>query len=166
MKQIKIIHLNAQEKTEKSKIDGNLINGTIGQSEQKELTEKTYSEATTSIEVQKTYWNRNNSDMQSNFQKADTRDNTKANSMYYELLCNNGTSHYWLASRYANTNHSSNADFGLRRVDYGDVSGNNVFSSGAGVYYYYNRVRPVVSLPSNIINIDTDYNTAKTWKLK
>lgn len=110
-----------QEKTEKSKIDGNLINGTIGQSEQKELTEKTYSEATTSIEVQKTYWNRNNSDMQSNFQKADTRDNTKANSMYYELLCNNGTSYYWLASRYANASSSSLAAFGLRSVNSGSV---------------------------------------------
>ena len=155
-----------QEKTEKSKIDGNLINGTIGQSEQKELTEKTYSEATTSIEVQKTYWNRNNSDMQSNFQKADTRDNTKANSMYYELLCNNGTSHYWLASRFAGTSNSSDADFGLHFVTSGNVYGIGMFYSGAHVSSNTTRVRPVVSLPSNIINIDTDYNTAKTWKLK
>ena len=155
-----------QEKTEKSKIDGNLINGTIGQSEQKELTEKTYSEATTSIEVQRTYWNRNNSDMQSNFQKADTRDNTKANSMYYELLCNNGTSHYWLASRCARTNRSSSAGFGLRNVDYGNVNGYSMFSSDADVSGHGIRVRPVVSLPSNIINIDTDYDTEGTWKLK
>ena len=104
--------------------------------------------------------------MQSNFQKADTRDNTKANSMYYELLCNNGTSHYWLASRCARTNRSSSAGFGLRNVDYGNVNGYSMFSSDADVSGHGIRVRPVVSLPSNIINIDTDYDTEGTWKLK
>ena len=104
--------------------------------------------------------------MQSNFQKADTRDNTKANSMYYELLCNNGTSDYWLASRFANTFSSSNAAFGLRYVINGHVYGTSMFYSDADVNYNYNRVRPVVSLPSNIINIDTDYNEVGTWKLK
>ena len=155
-----------QEKTEKSKIDGNLINGTLGQSEQKELTEEKYSEATTSIEVEGTDWSRSAEKMKSNFKEADTRDETKANSMYYELLCNNGNLCYWLASRYANPDFSSYAIFGLRYVSFGDMLCKTLFYSDADVDYLSNRVRPVVSLKSNIINIDTDYDTEGTWKLK
>ena len=160
-----------QEKTEKSKIDGNLINGTLGQSEQKELTEETYSEATTSIEVEIKSWDRSSEKMKSNFKEADTRDKTKSNSMYYELLLyiNNKYPFYWLATRVTSDwNHNSVA-FGLYSVDYENgIIDSTLFKSdeGDGEWEYTKRLLPVVSLPSNIINIDTDYDTEGTWKLK
>ena len=104
--------------------------------------------------------------MKSNFKEADTRDETKANSMYYELLCNNGNSDYWLASRYADAKWLSCADFGLRFVFNGKMTTFYLLYSDADVRTGGARVRPVVSLPSNIINIDTDYDTEGAWKLK
>lgn len=104
--------------------------------------------------------------MSSNFESADTRDITKANSMYYELLCNNGSSDYWLASRYVNTYSSSYADFGLRFVGGGDVNGIIMFYSDSRASYGNGRcVRPVVSLPSNVIDLNTDYVSVGKWNL-
>lgn len=103
--------------------------------------------------------------MSSNFESADTRDITKANSMYYELLCNNGSSYYWLASRYVNTGGSSCADFGLRRVDLGSVSGNSMFDSASYAHSNNYYVRPVVSLQSNVIDLNTDYVSVGKWNL-
>ena len=103
--------------------------------------------------------------MSSNFELADTRDNTKANSMYYELLCNNGSSYYWLASRYVDTSESSYAHFGLRYVSYGDVDGLGMFDSNFYAGYGFAYVRPVVSLPSNVIDLNTDYVSVGKWNL-
>ena len=118
------------------------------------------------LTVTQTYWGLGSSDMRSNFESADTRDTAKANSMYYELLCNNGGSFYWLASRYVLTGNSSYAHFGLRCVSGGGVNGSNAFSSssntGNGKDYC---VRPVVSLPSNIIDLNTDYVSVGKWNL-
>lgn len=155
-----------QEKTEKSKIDGSTINGTLGQSEQEELTEETYDEATTSIEVEQIEWYRSASDMEVGFKKANTRDSTKTNSMYYELLCDYGKSDYFLASRGTGIEYSSGADFGLKFVVHGDINYDPLITSNAAEGKLYYSVRPVVSLKSNIINLDTDYNTTGTWKLK
>lgn len=97
------------------------------------------------------------SEMQSNFISADTRDTSKSNSMYYELLCNNGNSNYWLASRYVGTT-SSFAGFGLRYVMNGDVMGSNIFNS---YDYEDNRgryIRTVISLDLDVINIDEGYD--------
>ena len=156
----------AQEKSTKNKIDGSSTNGTLGQSEQQSLTENTYSEANTSIEVEQTYWYRSNDNMKTTFKEADTREEENKTSMYYKLLCNNGNSYYWLASRYYSTYYASGAYFGL----------GHVFSGGIGSYYLFisdgyassndNRVRPVVSLPSGVIDLETDYNTEGTWNLR
>ena len=156
----------AQERTEKSKIDGSLITGTLGESEQRALTEETSSQAGSSIETQQTYWYRSAADMQSNFKAVDTRDSSKASSMYYELLCNNGSSSYWLASRYVSTSNSSYAYFGLRRVNYGYVGGLYMFNSISNMGSNGNCVRPVVSLPSNLIDVSTEYDEATGWAIK
>lgn len=155
-----------QEKTEKSKIDEKTITGNLGKSEQKELTTETLSQASTSIEAQQTYWYRDSLDIKTNFKTANARDNAKTNSMYYELLCNNGSSYYWLASRSVYTNNSSYADFGLRSVISGDVDGFSVFNSSSDTNGDSCFVRPVVSLPSNVINISTQYNEDTGWSLK
>lgn len=155
-----------QENTEKSKIDGNAITGTLGKSEQRVLTIESSSQATNSIEVQQTYWYRSSSDIQSNFKVADTRDATAVNSMYYELLCNNGNFYYWMASRYVYANDISCAEFGLRDVYYGEVGCNVMFSSNSNLSSGYHYVRPVVSLPSSMIDINTEYNESTGWGLK
>ena len=116
--------------------------------------------------VTQTYWYLSASDIQSNFISADTRDTTKATSMYYELLCNNGSSYYWLASRYVATNNSSYSNFGLRYVDSGFVGGDNMFNSRGSTDRSDSYVRPVVFLKSNIINTDDGYNETTGWSLK
>ena len=58
-------------------------------------------------------------------------------------------SNYWLASRYAYCD-SSLARFGLRRVDNSNLSGGDVFRSNGRAYRNYYRIRPVVSLGSDI----------------
>ena len=103
--------------------------------------------------------------MSSNFESADTRDITKANSMYYELLCNNGSSYYWLASRNAGAGESSYAHFGLRFVSSGVVGGGGMFYSDSGASLGSDYVRPVVSLPSNVIDLNTDYVSVGKWNL-
>lgn len=78
-------------------------------------------ETSEKLTVTQTYWYLDASTMSTNFETANTRDTTKANSMYYELLCNNGSSYYWLASRCVATGDSSYAYFGLRIVNGGRV---------------------------------------------
>ena len=78
-------------------------------------------------------------------------------STFHELIFGTGTA-YWLASRYANCN-SAYAYFGLRRVSSARLYGNALFGSGNNASNYTLRVRPVVSLGSNI-KISTDGGTA------
>ena len=78
-------------------------------------------------------------------------------STFYELIFGTGTA-YWLASRYANCN-STNANFGLRNVNSANLNGNNLFNSNNNTNNNNLRVRPVVSLGSNI-KISTDGGTA------
>ena len=148
-------------------------NGTTGESKQETVTSyeteadaKAQETAGDDLIVTQTYWHLSASDIQSNFISADTRDTTKATSMYYELLCNNGSSYYWLASRYVGTGHSSLSSFGLRSVNNGDVSGTVMFGSGGSTSSNDYSVRPVVSLKSNIINTDDGYNETTGWSLK
>ena len=147
-------------------------NGTTGESKQETVTsyeteaDAKAQETAGDLIVTQTYWYLSASDIQSNFISADTRDTTKATSMYYELLCNNGSSYYWLASRCVITYDSSYSRFGLRIVGSGNVDGRNMFYSYGialnGDYY----VRPAVSLKSNIINTDDGYNETIGWSLK
>ena len=148
-------------------------NGTTGESKQETVTSyeteadaKAQETAGDDLIVTQTYWHLSASDIQSNFISADTRDTTKATSMYYELLCNNGSSYYWLASRFVFTSNSSYSNFGLRIVKDGYVNGNNMFYSYDNTSNNDFYVRPVVSLKSNIINTDDGYNETTGWSLK
>ena len=78
-------------------------------------------------------------------------------STFHELIFGTGTA-YWLASRDANCG-STYAHFGLRYVDSAALDGNYLFFSSNGTNYDALRVRPVVSLGSNI-KISTDGGTA------
>ena len=135
-------------------------NGTTGESKQETVTsyeteaDAKAQETAGGLIVTQTYWYLSASDIQSNFISADTRDTTKATSMYYELLCNNGSSYYWLASRYVLTYNSSYSYFGLRNVDRGRVGGYRMFFSSGNTDSNSYYVRPVVPLKSNIINTD------------
>ena len=130
-------------------------NGIDGESNQTQVIEyatenDAKAQESNTLTVTQTYWTLSADEMQANFISANTRDTSKSNSMYYELLCNNGNSNYWLASRYVNIGTSSNAYFGLRRVYSGNVSGKFLVdssSSTAGDHYY---VRPVVTLGTDI----------------
>ena len=147
-------------------------NGTTGESKQETVTsyeteaDAKAQETAGGLIVTQTYWELLAGNIQSNFISADTRDTTKATSMYYELLCNNGSSYYWLASRFVDPYNSSYSDFGLRQVYYGNVNGGDVFNSNGYPYYSGSCVRPVVSLKSNIINTDDGYNETTGWSLK
>lgn len=157
-----------QEKTEKNKINGEAIKGSLGKSEQTELTTETLSVASSSIEVQETFWSRDLSSMKTTFQTADTRDSSKANSMYYELLCEdveNPFYSYWLASRFV-YNTSDSAVFGLFNVSFNGVSnGYTLYSTGHSFSKSY-CVCPVVSIPSNVIDLSINYETVGKWNLK
>lgn len=149
-------------------------NGIIGESEPKNPSDSDIKEYATendaiaeendTLTVTQTFWA--SSEMQSNFISADTRDTTKATSMYYELLCNNGRPYYWLASRFVNANNSSYSGFGLRCVIIGYVDGYNMFFSNGNTDFSGYFVRPAVSLKSNIINTDDGYNETTGWSLK
>ena len=147
-------------------------NGTTGESKQETVTsyeteaDAKAQETAGDLIVTQTYWYLSASDIQSNFISADTRDTTKATSMYYELLCNNGSSYYWLASRCVTTSNSSYSGFGLRYVNSGLVYRGYMFDSNDRPSSTGNYVRPVVSLKSNIINTDDGYNETTGWSLK
>lgn len=149
-------------------------NGIIGESEPKNPSDSDIKEYATendaiaeendTLTVTQTFWA--SSEMQSNFISADTRDTSKSNSMYYELLCYNGNLGYWLASRYVGTDSSMYAEFGLRYVSYGGISGTWMFKGYKRVNEHGTLVRPIVSLKSDIINIDAGYDETTGWELK
>ncbi len=110
-------------------------------------TTATYSQKGT-LEVQQTYYYFGN-----------TPANYFDDATFHELIFGTDTV-YWLASRYAYCI-STQADFGLRYVRNADLYGYYLFVSNIGVPDGGHRVRPVVSLGSNI-KISTDGGTADT----
>lgn len=146
-------------------------NGIKGESNQDKEIEYSSEEAAKTQEkntltVTQTYWYLSSSDVQSNFISANTRDISKSDSMYYELLCNNGTSYYWLASRFVNTSNPAFAIFGLRYVARGEINGSDLFYSNGYSAISSTYVRPLVSLQSNLIDIEAGYNETVGWSLK
>ena len=76
---------------------------------------------------------------------------------------------YWLASRCVDT-YSNNACFLVRRVDSSNVFGNSLCNGYSSALYentFSNfAVRPLVSLKSEVIDIDAGYDETTGWKLK
>lgn len=130
----------------KAKADG------LGMSEQNSFIERTDNEATegkittaTSIQPYQTYWNKDNSYMQTAFKTANNGKN------YYDLLIPQGPNTiYWLASRCVNTS-SNYCDFRIRCVYSGDIGSYNMYSSNDAIYCYAYALFPVVSLSSELI---------------
>ena len=77
--------------------------------------------------------------------------------------------YYWLASRCVYT-HSSSADFYVRYVNSSAVNGNTLCSGFSSYLFEYAlshcAVRPLVSLKSEVIDIDAGYDETTGWKLK
>ena len=70
------------------------------------------------------------------------------------------STYFWVASRYVLTN-SDDARFGLRYADT-NTSGNYMFDSDGDTHGTYDRLRPVVSLPSSLL---TGEQTNGAWNL-
>ena len=153
--------------------------GINGESEQTEIKEYATEDEAKSQEdniltVTQTEWALYANEVQaSHFENADTRDSSKAETMYYELLSNDGEdTHYcWLASRFVDTNNSTYAnyaEFGLRQVWNGGFRGFPMFTSNgnSASSRAHMSIRPVVTLSSDVIDLSTDYNTETGWNLK
>ena len=150
-------------------------NGVIGESKQE--TVQAYSsedeakaeETAGDLILTQTYWYLLPQDMRPNFITADTRDSSKANSMYDELFkVSDHDDTYWLASRFVNPFDTVYGYFGLRAVEWGtSFSAENLLTTfGDDAYSHNNKVRPVVSIKSNIIDIDVGYDEKNGWSLK
>lgn len=85
----------SQENSQENAIDGVLTNGTLGQSEQYNLTTETYSSANTSITLTQTYW-KNIGMTASNFKTVRTRNIQNDANIYFNLFMNK---QYLVASR-------------------------------------------------------------------
>lgn len=98
---------------------------------------ETYSQADSNgLTVTQTYYNRT---MSSNYYD---------NNIFYNFIHNIGST-YWLASRYVDTG-TNNASFGILGVSDSGFGGYGLFNSNYNNFSYSKRLRPVVSLKSNI----------------
>ena len=70
------------------------------------------------------------------------------------------SNYFWVSARYVFT-YSSYANFGLRNANT-NMNGDYMFYSNGAIDYYYNRLRPVVSLPSSLL---TGEQTNGAWNL-
>lgn len=119
----------------------------------------------TTLTVTQTAWYLSSSEMQSNFISADTRDTSKSNSIYYELLSNNGSEH-WLASRCVESADDI-AIFAAHYTGGSSVDFIHLSYSDADTTSGYYAVRPIVTPKSNIIDIDKGYDESMGgWQLK
>lgn len=120
--------------------------GTIGESKQTDIKEYATEEEAKKQETNEnliaiaTYWELDANTIKTNFESADTREESKKESIYYELLCNNGVNQYWLASRCVYIGNLYLADFGLRRINNGNVDSNSMFESNSGTNFLYRRI--------------------------
>ena len=100
----------------------------------------------TSIRPTQTYWNGDNSFMQTAFETSNNGVN------YYNLLMLDGDStYYWVASRCVSA-YSSSCNFYVRFVNGGHVHANCMFSSFEGSSLDYYGLFPVVTLSSELID--------------
>ena len=149
-----------------SNIDGtpageDAIGGSDPYYEEAQLTSKPENkesdEAKTNLTCTQTYYRLDN-----------TPKNYCKNEKFHEMIFET-TSYYWLASRCVDC-YSSDAYFGLRRVDFADLNGDYLFYSSDSTYIYGNSLRPVVSLGSNIsiekVDNTSDTNTYQINELK
>ena len=103
-------------------------------------------EASKSIQPYSTYWNKDNSFMQTAFKTANNGKN------YYDLLMPKGTStYYWLASRCVYTL-SNICAFNVRGVNSGNVNAYGMYDSGVNASSGSRELFPVVTLSSELLS--------------
>ena len=124
----------------------------IGQSDSyySEPTTETYTQASSSLTVTQTYYS---GSMSSSYCK---------NSTFYNLV--HSGNRYLLASRYVRS-YSNLAYFGLRYVSSSNFGGNVLFYSSTYTLNSNGRLRPVVSLGSNIRLSSGDGSSSSPYQI-
>ena len=164
-----------QEKSETNKIDNEFVGGTLGRSEQNELTTNTYTQNSYGVDitVTQTGWNDYGDLEEINFK----------NSNVYELLLE-GNPTYWIATRGFIPQTGSTGYFSLQAVkngevfctygysDYlfpatewiGDITLSTTFNSEQEVT---RNIRPIVTIPFDKINLNIgDGSKESPWGIK
>lgn len=132
-----------------SVINGNKKTDGLKMSEQASFVEKTEGGATdgiitnaTSIQPYQTYWEKDNSFMQSAFQG----DGTSTSNVNYNLIMPNGTSTtYWVATRCINT-YGNNYSFLIRDINSGVIYSHPMFRGEGTLVVKSLAFRPIISL--------------------
>jgi len=157
---------NTKTEYNKNKINGSTITGTLGQSQQTSYMSTTATQATTSIVVEQTIWS--STMKENNFKTTSTRKSDKDTSFYYEIFINNGSNNinYWLASRYSYIWAKVYASYGIRSVENKVLGGRGTYTSDNTPVNRSNPVRPVVTIPTSVIDVSEEYNSAEGWPLK
>ena len=142
-------------------------NGIEGQSEDRSLiaSTETVSETETNgnLTVTQSYWN--NGMNGANFQKVRTSAGEEDANMYYNLLFypNSVGTYYWLASRCVIAHNTSYAYFSMHYACDGYINYYSLFSSSGSTGSLAYSLRPIVSLPSTVVDINTgDGKSAST----
>ena len=161
----------SKQKTEKSKIDGKLINGNEENSQQNELTTETVYTANESIEVQKTSWS-GQTLREQNFKKVESRNSEVDSEIYGELL--KTRKWYYIATRcesiydgfsYAAFSLYIKANSGIGTI-FGASGQSLYYSDGTSYRTLDEYIWPIVTIPAKLINLDEDYNTTSGWDIK
>ena len=160
----------SQEKTTKSKINDELINGTLGQSEQNNLVSDTYLTSSSSIEAEINGWAMSRDTARSAFKKENNNSNINMEMLwpYSSRVC-------WIASR-ATSDFSirpSRLSFGLFKLDHdyanGYISVQELYNPEWGNQFpsYEHYVRPIVTISTDILNITEGNGTSDSpWGIK
>lgn len=114
-------------------------------------------------ELKQTYWYET---LEDQFITINTREENNSN--FYKEVC--GTDEeYWLSSRYTYIFGDDLVSFGIRRLNgySSEINGTDlcyINGTNGGVFL---KVRPIVTIPINKINLDDDYEAnGNMWKLK
>lgn len=150
------------ERSEKNAEDGVLTNGTLGQSEQSELTTETY--ITKAHTVEQTCWERtlyNN-----NFKTINTRNNQIDSSIYYNILLGQVSGNwFWISSRCSDCQ-SDYGDFGLFNVYGNDIDFTELIRGYTSGENGYAKLRPIITLPKSALDLSANYEETGVWNLK
>ena len=134
------------EKEKLSVINGIEKTDGLGKSEQVEFIDKNAQNSNegiipaTSIQPYQQYWRKNNDFMKSAFKNSNVN--------YYDLLIKTSST-YWLSTRSINTS-STVYSFDIRKVYYGEISANSMFSS-IGINGNWSSIFPIITV--NLDNI-------------
>lgn len=149
------------DKGENKKVDNMVVNGTMSESEQYELTTEDDYSANSSIDIQQTFWERDRAEMKNTYKKGKTRNSISDNNIYYELFY--ADARYWLSSRGV---HSKNYTFGIRCMFQGIVALAGLENASSPPGDVISKIRPVVNIPISLFDLSSDYDEIGVWNLQ